>query len=342
MGPPRTDCPQGTPGHTDAFYTLYTLRYSEGLRYDGEADEGFRVPQSWRRIPLMFSNAWQEVTLRDCNWDLAGYGKDVDGNNIAYIDYPDVLQTGGRYELELVWELKLYHARKLVDFSLQQSGTIEDMPRELVEEYTKEEGVWRNAMLDQRIRDTALALRDPCVLQALYNIIGWVSGNIAYRVPDTPRYPEDVYYTGEGECEDTSNLIVAFCRILGIPAWLEVGFGVEPDRDGEWNDELLHFAWLNYYPTAWAKVYVPNIGWLPVDWVASYRPGGPGTVRGAITHADILKPNFCLYYVNAHCDPMTERKDVFLGWNEGMVRTLQGHEMHLEVSVELVDPEPGD
>ena len=92
--------------------------------------------------------------------------------------------------------------------------------------------------------------------------------------------------------------------------------------------------------TAWAKAYVPNVGWLPVDWVASYRPGGPRTVRGAITHADILKPNFCLYYVNAHCDPMTERKDIFLGWNEGMIQKLHGHEMHLEVSVELAGAEP--
>lgn len=338
---PLTDCPQSALGYTDSSYTVYTLRYSEELQYGGGVDEEFQVPQSWRRIPLMFSNAWQEVTLKHCNWNVSSYGKDADGNHIAYTDYPDVLRTGEKHVLEIVWELKLHHERKLADFSLEQSGTFDDMPRGLVQEYTKSEGVWANAMLDERIRDTAFALRDPCVLQTLYNIIGWVSVNIGYRVPDTPQYPEDVYYTRKGECEDTSNLIVAFCRILGIPAWLEVGFGVEPDWDGEWSNELLHFSWLNYYPTAWAKVYVPNIGWLPVDWVASYRPGGPRTVRGAITHADILKPNFCLYYVNAHCDPMTERKEIFLGWNEGMLRKLYGHEMYVEVSVELVGVEPG-
>jgi len=338
---PLTDCPQSALGYTDSC-TVYTLRYSEKVQYSGEVDEEFQVPQSWRRIPLMFSNDWQEVTLKHCNWNVAGYGKDADGNYIAYTDYPDVLRTGEKYVLEVVWELKLYHERNLADFSLEQSGTFDDMPRGLVQEYTKAEGVWTDAMLDERIRETAFALRDDCVLQTLYNIIGWVGGNIGYMVSDTPQYPEDVYYTRKGECEDTSNLLVAFCRILGIPAWLEVGFGMEPDWDGEWSNELLHFSWLNYYPAAWAKVYVPNIGWLPVDWVASYRPGGPRTVKGAITQADILKPNFCLYYVNAHCDPMTERKEIFLGWNEGMLQKLYGHEMYLEVSVELVGVEPGD
>ena len=81
---------------------------------------------------------------------------------------------------------------------------------------------------------------------------------------------------------------------------------------------------------------MPNIGWLPVDWVASYRPGGPRTAKGAITHSDILKPNFCLYYVNAHSDPMTARKEIFLGWNEGMFQTLYDHAMYLDVSVVLV------
>ena len=80
---------------------------------------------------------------------------------------------------------------------------------------------------------------------------------------------------------------------------------------------------------------MPNIGWLPVDWVACYRPGGPRTPKGAITQADILKPNFCLYYINIHSDPITVRKEIFLGWNEGMSQTRHDQEMYLDVTVTL-------
>jgi len=316
-------------------YTVYTLSYSEELDYRGKADEEFEVPESWRWIPLMFSNSWQEVTLKHCNWNVVGYGEDEEGNHVAYTDYPAILKKGEKYTLEIVWELKLYHDRQLPDFSLEDSGAFDAIPPELVEEYTKAEGVWKNAVLDERIQRTAFGLKDPNVLQTLYNIIAWIGGHIRYWCPDKAQYPEEVYHTRKGECEDTSNLIIALCRILGIPAYLETGFGMDPEWDGEWSGGYLHFSWLNYYPTAWARVYVPNIGWLPVDWVACYRPGGPRTPKGAITHAEILKPNFCVYYINIHSDPITVRKDIFLGWNEGMSQTRHEQEMYLDVNVTL-------
>ena len=321
-------------------YTVYALSYSEELDYRGNADAEFRVPESWRWIPLMFNNSWQEVMLKHCNWNVVGYGEDEEGNHVAYTDYPAILKKGEKYTLEIVWELKLYHDRQLPDFSLEDSGTFDDIPPELVEEYTKAEGVWKNAVLDERIQRTAFSLKDPNVLQTLYNIIAWIGGHIRYWCPDKAQYPEEVYHTRKGECEDTSNLIIALCRILGIPAYLETGFGMDPEWDGEWSGGYLHFSWLNYYPTAWARVYVPNIGWLPVDWVACYRPGGPRTPKGAITQADILKPNFCVYYINIHSDPITVRKDIFLGWNEGMSETRHEQRMYLDVNLTLnhVDP----
>lgn len=330
--------PQSAISSSDSTYTVYALVYSEELDYRGDADEEFEVPESWRWITLMFSNNLQEVTLKHCNWDIIGYGEDEDGNYVAYTDYPDVLKKGEKYKLEIFWELKLYHDRKLPEFSLEDSGMFDDISPELVEEYTKTEGVWKNAMRDEQIRETAFNLRNPNVLQTLYNIIEWMGNNITYKSRGI--YPEEVYYTREGECDDVSRLIVAFCRILGIPAYLEVGFGMEKwaDVKASLYDGHLHILQQNYYPNAWAKVYVPNIGWLPVDWVASYEPGagGPKTAKGAITQADILKSNFCIYYIVTHSDHMKERKEILLGYVEGMERTLYDQEMYLDVSVWLI------
>ena len=323
-------------------YTVYTLSYSEELDYKGKADEEFAVPESWRWIPLMFNNSWQEVTLKHCNWNVVGYGEDEEGNHVAYTDYPAILKKGEKYTLEIVWELKLYHDRKLPDFSLEDSGAFDAIPPELVEEYTKAEGVWKNAVLDERIQRTAFSLKDPNVLQTLYNIIAWIGGHIRYWCPDKAQYPEEVYHTKKGECEDTSNLIIALCRILGIPAYLEIGFGMVPEWDVEalCYDGHLHISQLNYYPNGWARVYVPNIGWLPVDWVACYRHGGPRTPKGAITHAEILNPNFCLYSICVHSDHIRERKETFLGYVEGMYWTLYDQEMYLDVNVTLNHADP--
>ena len=193
-------------------------------------------------------------------------------------------------------------------------------------------------MRDEQIRETAFSLRNPNVLQTLYNIIEWMGNNITYKSRGI--YPEEVYYTREGECDDVSRLIVAFCRILGIPAYLEVGFGRESWADvvASLYDGHLHLFGLNYFPSAWAKVYVPNIGWLPVDWVAGYESGAgsPKTAKGAITQADILKTNFCLYYIVTHSDHIKERKEILLGYVEGMERTLYDQEMYLDVSVWLI------
>ncbi|MBL7208966.1 MAG: hypothetical protein ISS52_02585 [Dehalococcoidia bacterium] len=120
--------PQSAIGYSDSEYTVYTLTYSEELDYRGGADEEFEVPERWRWIPLMFNNSWQEVTLKHCNWHVVDYGKDEDGNHVAYTDYPEVLKKGEKYKLEIVWELKLYHDRKLPDFSLEDSGTFDDIP----------------------------------------------------------------------------------------------------------------------------------------------------------------------------------------------------------------------
>ena len=85
---------ESTIASSTSEYTVYTLSYSEELDYRGNADEDFVVPESWRWIPLMFNNSWQEVTLTHCNWNVVGYGEDEEGNHVAYTDYPTVLKKG--------------------------------------------------------------------------------------------------------------------------------------------------------------------------------------------------------------------------------------------------------
>ena len=120
--------------------------------------------------------------------------------------------------------------------------------------------------------------------EALVRIADWVSSNIAYdeRVSELPNYGELgalwALSARRGACLQFSRLFAALARAAGIPARLVEGFdvlslGVEGGR-------LTH---------AFAEVYIPGYGWLPVEpqrggsWLG-FVPPAPGyvvVVRGA-------------------------------------------------------------
>lgn len=55
----------------------------------------------------------------------------------------------------------------------------------------------------------------------------WIKSNIAY-VAETPSTASTVLSSKQGDCDGMSNLMIAFCRSLGIPARINVGCGLDP------------------------------------------------------------------------------------------------------------------
>jgi len=82
---------------------------------------------------------------------------------------------------------------------------------------------------------------------------------------DTPYYPNETYISREGDCDDKANLLIALCRILGIPAYLQVGaLKWSSTSDSYWGDHIKSdLNGISYH--GWAMVYVPPWGWLPFD-----------------------------------------------------------------------------
>jgi transglutaminase-like putative cysteine protease len=60
---------------------------------------------------------------------------------------------------------------------------------------------------------------------------------------------------GKGNCTDFHGLFVAMCRSQGIPARMEMGLAVKPDKPTETVG--------SYH--CWASFYAPEHGWVPVD-----------------------------------------------------------------------------
>ena len=91
---------------------------------------------------------------------------------------------------------------------------------------------------------------------AARKIYDYVLAHAAYKLnrdigrPGTLYGACDLLERGVGECGDYAALFVALCRAAGIPAVAEVG------------------SWLNkghFSPHCWAKFYLPDFGWIPVD-----------------------------------------------------------------------------
>ena len=77
--------------------------------------------------------------------------------------------------------------------------------------------------------------------------------------------------TGEGNCEDYTNLFVAACRAVGIPARWKTGYLYLPkeyinppyiQEDGSLNLALMRHTW--------PEVYLPGIGWMVLDPTFTY------------------------------------------------------------------------
>jgi len=66
--------------------------------------------------------------------------------------------------------------------------------------------------------------------------------------------PEVVLKRGSGSCSEYTYTFVALCRAAGLPARYQGSIVVRGDDASI--DEAFH---------RWAQVYLPGIGWLPVD-----------------------------------------------------------------------------
>lgn len=88
--------------------------------------------------------------------------------------------------------------------------------------------------------------------------------------PPLPPYECDpvIYFltsSRRGICTHFASAMVLLCRVVGIPARLATGFAM-----GEWDDARRSFIVRERDAHAWAEVYVPPVGWVPMEATPGY------------------------------------------------------------------------
>ena len=272
-------------GVSTIFLLLSTLAFNGFVMVKGEAEEGFIIKmnvtyhnnnetENWtfteedRAIGLFMNNTWQTVHLINHSHPLENTTLDKDGNPIAILQFPNMQIEPG----ENISYTVTYHAfsePRLFPNNIKEenSGTIEEIPEELKESYCGEGGPW--LVNDTGLQDLAYNITkgETKVLTIVKKFITWIKDNITYKIHETPMYPNETYTEREGDCDDQAILFITLCRILKIPAYLQIGCIYLPtyfDDSEYWNGHLRNvlkrIGW-----HGWAMVYIPPWGWLPVD-----------------------------------------------------------------------------
>ena len=112
-----------------------------------------------------------------------------------------------------------------------------------------------------------LTVGEETVLDKVSNLLDWFDSYSSYIVTEIPRPPQQTVRDPRGDCDDLSLLFITMCRSQGIPAYLHAGVVLsesimidETDWGGHYRYVFEGAGW-----HAWAMVYIPPWGWLPVD-----------------------------------------------------------------------------
>jgi len=270
------------------------------ITYFNNGTKTWSFTEEDRAIGLFMNTAWQTVYLVNCSHPVERVETDGDGNSVAILDFNQTgLGFGERISYSVAYRI-ISKPRVLPNINEGESGTLNEITR-IPEAYLGGGGTW--LVNDSRLRNLAhsIAGNETKVLTILKGFIQWIKDptHIKYKVHEVPLYPNETYAEGEGDCDDQAVLLITLCRIIGIPAYLQIGCIYLPGQSinsTDWKGRRTivekDIGW-----HGWAMVYIPPWKWLPVD--LTYTPGYAGpldairkaavTSQGVIQYANIIE-----------------------------------------------------
>ncbi|RLF24855.1 MAG: hypothetical protein DRN15_01055 [Thermoprotei archaeon] len=293
---------------------VYTFRSSMTLVNRGS--QPFPLDKvAFDRLAIFCNTSWQTVKVEwvKLNGSLVRFWieRDADGNPVIVYELNEKdLAPGARVMVEYQVSIEEVYPKPYPVELIHRSGEINEVPPHL-HNYTKGGGLWQ--VHDRNLRRLAEELKEDRsrVIDIVMSFVTWIDANIRYGTHIPPYYPSEVLKHREGDCDEQAMLLITLCRIVGIPAYLELGAVMllgkvmvtkVPPRNPCIIIRDHNLGW-----HAWALVYVPEVGWVPVD-MTFYRPFVPGSVYH-ITGAAIVSKGTLLLGKVSETDYIAECKE---------------------------------
>ncbi len=179
------------------------------------------------------------------------FREDKWGQKVAVWHY-DTLQPGEIVEPMMQTECKLYAITYFVYPG--DVGGLDRIPDDISKKYL--------------VDDTKFGMNDEFITKSLKKALGdednpyWMARNIYNYIMDNMYYElaggwniaPTVLERGSGSCSEYSFVFISMCRSAGIPARYVGSVAVRGDDAS--TDDVFH---------RWCEIYLPNVGWFPVD-----------------------------------------------------------------------------
>lgn len=300
----------------------YVIKSS--VRFAASPGHGWNLTEDDKIISLYMNTSWQTVNLINSSQLLGTVKTDEDRNKVAVLNMPNILANeSGEYT---VFYDILSKPRNLPAISGSEAGKLSDIPLNLTTSYLNNTDTWMTN--NQTLRNLAFSLGDneTKVLLIVENFINWIWKNITYATHEFPLYPNETLTSKSGDCDDQAILLITLSRIVGIPAYLQIGGIYRPDIvnessyawDGHVENIQNHIGW-----HGWAMVYVPPWGWLPFD-LTYVPPSLQGNPLSAIKSAAVTLQDTVQYMNIVQGDYVSNAREYrsFLITNDFHITTL--------------------
>ena len=246
--------------------------YGVNLTYMNRGEEPVELSDADLAFPVFMNSSWQKARLIWTSPPVEKVAVDADGNLWAVLSVEDrTLEPGENLTLSVRFEITT-RPRDPPAISVQKAGDLGKVPWLLRREYCRRAACWLTD--DPALVSLAheLAGNKTNVLEIIAAFVAWIHKEVAYESHEIPLYPNETYKGRRGDCDDQANLFITLCRIVGVPAYLQVGCIYLPEPMPRHA-----LAWEGHYELSafcvgwhgWAVAYVPPWGWLPVDLTAS-------------------------------------------------------------------------
>ena len=173
------------------------------------------------------------------------------------------IPAGGEAEIRMKVSVTL----KAVEWLILDGdvGVRSEIPEKVARHYLRDQETYH--LSDKALREAAQSARleEKGVLEQVRRIHDLVIDRLQYRRDDRWDPADSVLRRGDGSCSEYAYVMIALCRLNGIPAryaggsWCEIPAWAAPSGGGAGPvevDRIFH---------RWVEVYLPRIGWYPID-----------------------------------------------------------------------------
>lgn len=275
------------------------LRIVEIVRVENNGDKVFSL-ENFVNASLYHNSSQQIAVLVSlkCNGielNRSQVKYDEDGNPYVELDLPiKEIEPGESVEFSAITKVRVYERSiQGPKLSIENSGTLDDIPEELKEKYTTETKLYQTK--NEKLVQLAMRIKgnETNVLKIVLLFLNWTEHNIKYPFGGLrpPSYPSETYESGVGDCDDQANLLVTLCRIVGIPAITQGGLIFLPRNpltryQLTYGNGVYEIEFRRGGGHGWALVYIPPWKWVAVD--CTFFEGAYTSPEGHIRSENLL------------------------------------------------------